>query len=81
MRLIDGGVKVCFFIETNKGTPFTPTDKQVDALLDIEYLEEVSSSHAQTYKVIFYIAIEDFTPEWLEQTKTKVLDTIKRKTN
>ena len=79
MQLIDGGVKVCFFVETNKGKPFTLTDKQIDALLDIEDLKEVSSSHAQTYKVIFYVATEDFTPEWLEQAKNKVLNTISKK--
>ena len=79
MKLIDGGVKVCFFIETNNGRPFTPTDKQIDAMLDIKDLQEVSSSHAQTYKVIFYIGLDDFTPEWLQNAKDEVLNTINPK--
>ena len=80
MILSDGGVKFALYLERDNGKVFTPSDQQVDRLLDIEGAEEVSSQAFQPYKVVFHLeSIDDLTDQRVAKAKLDIWKAIRRR--
>ncbi len=68
-KLRDGGVKFALFFADEVDL----SDKQVDALFEIENVREVNSGRGQPDSVIFYLdSIDMLTPARYERAKAEV---------
>lgn len=75
----NGGVKFATFLYNEDLTVFIPSDKELENLLDIENVEEVSSSRLQPYKVVFsFDSIFDINADLYGECCNKIATVLKR---
>jgi len=68
LELADGGVRFAIFIEC-----MWPTDEQIESLWELDGVEQVSSSHAQNYKVLFCLdSVAELTDERYQKAKDDI---------
>lgn len=69
IKLSDGGCRFCLFLND-----FTPSDEQIDALFEIDGVEEVGSEGYRDYQVVFYLeSISELTAERVEKAKGEII--------
>src|SRR5262245_18261822 len=78
VKITEGGLKFALFIDKSNGAPVRPESEYLDALLAIPGAEEAGSTHCQTCKVVFGVAIEEFTPELVQQKADAIREVMAR---
>jgi hypothetical protein len=65
-------IRISFYLKTNKGKPYIPTDKQIDKILDIQHMEECTIMAAHGYFAIMRLPHELYDEELITKTKQQI---------
>jgi len=72
MKAVPSEIRLSFCLETNKGKPYIPTDKQIDKILDIQHMEECTIMPAHGYFAIMRMPMEQYSEITVEETKNQI---------